>query len=153
MEGRRWTRRDVRVISEGGARRRLRVVVLVGVAAIVFAIPPTSLAGAPPDPFAGSYRSIDFDGSSQSIAFGGPVSGPNGGYRAVVYQDDVGTVCGGDRAFARGIGSVDGDTLWSFVEVSCGNVANVIGVDVVGYTVGSAPGTLVDTYGNTWSRP
>ena len=137
-----------------GANKMVRRIVMFGLAAtIIGAIPAAVVASNPPDPFAGSYRSIDVDGSHQLIAFGGPVSGQYAGYRAVFYLDDSATICGGDRAFAKGVGSIDGDSISVALEVSCGSVANQVGEDFIVFTFDQAAGTLTDTYGIVWTRP
>ena len=119
------------------------------------AVPAAALAHGPDDPFHGSYRGIDtaFDDSSMLIAFGGPDAprGPSD-IRRVVWLDDLGVFCEGDRLFAEGVGYVDGNTILVVIEYYCGNAGNLAGEDVVEFTSDPA-GTLTDSYGNVWSRP
>jgi hypothetical protein len=129
---------------------------LVGLTmALLAAVPGAALAAKPDDPFRGSYQSIDFDGSNQLLAFGGPdaPSGPSN-VRRVIYLDDNATLaCGGGRFFAEGVGFVDGDSIVVFFEVYCGNAGTFIGDDVIVFTADPAAGTLSDTYDVVWTRP
>ena len=137
-----------------GGKEMIRLLVIVSLAAAILgALPAAVAAGNPPDPFAGSYRSVDTDGSNQVVSFGGPVSGQHAGYRAVVYLDDSATICGGDRAFALGVGAIDGDSIGVVFEVSCRSVANHVEDAYVVFTFDQAAGTLTDTYGIVWTRP
>jgi hypothetical protein len=128
--------------------------------AVLVATSPAAALAAGPDPFTGSYRAIDtsFDNSNMLLAFGGPDQPPTAGpgpegIRRVVWIDDAGTVCGGDRFFAEGIGFIDGDTILVIIEVYCGNAGNLIGEDVVEFTADASAGKLTDSYGVVWSRP
>lgn len=133
---------------------KIRRLLIVGVAAaIVGAMPAAVAAGNPPDPFSGSYRSIDADGSNQLVSFGGPMSGQYASYRAVLYLDDSATICGGDRAIAKGVGAIDGNSIGVAFEVSCRSVANHVGDDFIIFTFDPSAGTLTDKYGIVWRRP
>jgi hypothetical protein len=116
------------------------------------------MATAPPDPFLGSYRAIDFDGSEEFLAFGGPdASGGPSNVRRVILRDDNATIaCGGGKFFAEGIGFVDGNEIFVVFELYCGNSGNLIGEDVVTFTADPAAGTLTDQWVGVevvWTRP
>ena len=133
--------------------RRL-VIVIAFTMTVLTATPAAALAAKPFDPFVGSYRSIDFDGSNQLLALGGPDAGWLANVRAVIYHDDAATVaCGGRRAFAEGFGVVDGNTIVAFLEVYCDNVGNKVADEVITFTADPATTTLTDSYGVVWSRP
>lgn len=131
-----------------------RRLIVSGLAITVLAAAPAAVLAAKPfDPFIGSYRSIDLDGSNQLLALGGPDAGQLSNVRAVIYLDDEATVCGGSRSFADGFGVVNGNTLVAFLEVYCGNARNKIGEDVITFTAKPETGTLTDSYSVIWSRP
>lgn len=132
----------------GGARTGRALVVAGLTMTMLAAVPMAALAGQPPDPFTGSYRSVDTDGSNQLLAFGGP-----SGIRAVILRDDAATVCGGAPAFVQGVGYVVGNTIFLVVETSCGNAANPIEEMGFTMTVGPRAGQLTDSFGVTWTRP
>jgi hypothetical protein len=147
-------------IGRGGMVRRgekammtRRLVVACVVAATIGAMPAAVAAGNPPDPFVGSYRSTDSDGSHQLLAFGASGSGRYAGYRAVLYLDDSATVCGGDRAIAKGVGAIDGASIGVVFEVSCRDVADHVADDYIVFAFDQSAGTLTDTYGIVWTRP
>ena len=121
--------------------------------AMLAALPAAAVAGGSQEPFTGSWRSIDFDGSNQHLALGGPQGGENSVYRRVVYVDDFGTVCGGARFFAEGVGVIDGSTISVDFEIYCGNAGNLIGGDFITFTFDGATGTLTDSYDVVWTRP
>jgi len=132
-------------------RRRL---IAAGLAMALFATLPGAVsASGSQEPFTGSYQSIDFDGSNQLLAIGGPLGGPSAMFRRVSYVDDFGTVCGGARFFAEGLGVVDGNTISVLFEIYCGNAGNLIGKDFITFTVDPADGTLTDSYDVVWTRP
>ena len=132
--------------------RRLPIVIAFTMT-VLAATPAAAMTAKPFDPFVGSYRSIDFDGSNQLLALGGPDASWLANVRAVVYLDDAATVCGGRRSFAEGFGVVDGNTIVAFFEVYCGNAGNKVADDVITFTADPTTATLTDSYGAVWSRP
>ena len=46
--------------------------VIAGLTTAAATVAPAPALAAPSDPFLGSYRAIDFDGSEEFLAFGGP---------------------------------------------------------------------------------
>ena len=117
------------------------------------AAPIAALASEPQEPFTGSYRSVDFDGSNQLLAIGGPLGGESSTFRRVIYLDDFGTVCGGARFFAEGVGVIDGPTMSVVFEIYCGSAGNLIGEDFITFDYDGATGTLADSYDIVWTRP
>jgi hypothetical protein len=140
----------------------IQAVIVACLALIMLAVlPAAAIAGAPTDPFVGTYRAIDtaFDDSNMLISFGGPDTtrnaSPDGpdGIRRVVWLDDNATIaCGGGRFFAEGVGFIDGNMILVIVEIYCGSAGNLIGEDVIDFTADPATGTLTDSYGNLWTR-
>ena len=127
---------------------RRRAAVVIGIlVAVVAAVPTAAIAGQPPDPFLGSWRSVDFDGSNQLITFGGP-----GEIRRVVYLDDMGTICDGEQFFAEGIGFVDGNSIITFLEQYCGGAGAPFGELALEFTYDPAAGTLTDGFDIVWTR-
>ena len=126
-----------------------RNAVAIGLLAMILvAMPAAATAGQPSDPFIGSWRSVDFDGSNQLISFGGPSE-----VRRVVYLDDMGTICDSERFFAEGIGLVAGDTILTVLEQYCGNASVPFDELVLEFTFDAQTGTLTDGFDIVWSRP
>lgn len=139
-------------------RRELIVVGLT--VTMLAAMPAAAMTAGPTDPFVGSYRAIDtaFDDSNMLLTFGGPNRPPNAplgpdGIRRVIWLDDLGTVCGGERFFGEGVGFVDGNTIFVIFELYCGNAGNPIGEDVLEFTADPSSRTLTDSFGIVWTRP
>ena len=137
--------------------RRAGVVVGLTMAFAVGA-PAATSAKAPPDPFLGSYRAIDFDGSEEFLGFGGPDApgGPSDVRRVILRDDNATIACGGGKFFAEGIGFVDGNEILVVFELYCGSSGNLIGEDVVTFTADPSTGTLSDQWVGVeviWTRP
>ena len=103
------------------------------------AVPVAASAGGSQEPFTGSYRSIDFDGSNQLLALGGPQRGqeldlPSGRLRRRLRHR-----CGGARFFAEGVGVIEGSTISVAFEIYCGNAGNLIGEDFITFTFDGRP--------------
>ena len=128
----------------------MRLAHSVLIALTLAALGATSVLAAPSDPFKGSWRSIDADGSNQSLAFGG-----NGATRMVTLRDDNATTpaCGGGPAVGRGVGEVDGDTIGGTFSLRCASGA-VFDADFE-FTYDQATNTLTDSFGGgvVWTRP
>jgi hypothetical protein len=99
---------------------------------------------------AGTWVSIDTDGSTQALAIG------RGTPAAVTYEDFHASSCAGDgtpstHVVATGRGTVDGDRLWvDFRNGGCGR--HMIGPFGPGFTYDSSDDTLIDDFGITWYR-
>lgn len=100
--------------------------------------------------FAGTWVSIDTDGSTQSLAIG------RGSMPAVTYQDFYASSCANDGApsthfVATGRGTIDGASLWvEFRNGGCGQ--HKIGPFPLGFSYDGASDTLTDDFGITWYR-
>ena len=134
-----------------------RIVAALAMAALAL-LPASSASAQPPDPFLGSYRAVDFDGSNESLVFGGPDSptGPSNVRRVILRDDDATIACGGGPLFAEGIGFVDGNTIITILELYCGNQGTLIGEDRIDFTYHPETGTLTDEAAGVevvWSRP
>jgi hypothetical protein len=131
-----------------GSTRRLRAVTMVVVLA---AFAGTGLASASaaqaPDPFVGSWTSIDTDGSHQTF----DVFGNDRVHRVVLFDDAATGACGGLAATARGFGIVHGNHLQTLLNLSCeggGRLTNI----PLGFDYDAATDTLLDSFGVVWFR-
>ena len=99
----------------GAVRRPVRAGVVALVCLAAWGI-GGSAGAAPPDPFRGTWKSIDVDGSNQTLSFGGV-----GETRMVHLFDDFASLapCSGGPATGTGVGSVDGTSI--AVEFFVGN--------------------------------
>lgn len=118
------------------------------VAAGMLALAPAVSAADPG--FAGTWVSIDTDGSTQALAIG------RGSTPAVTYQDFYASSCASDGApathfVATGRGSIDGSSLGvEFRNGGCGR--HMIGPFGLGFSYDAGSDTLNDDFGITWSR-
>jgi hypothetical protein len=100
--------------------------------------------------FAGTWVSIDTDGSTQTLAIG------RGSTPAVTYQDFYANSCADDGApsthfVATGRGTVSGDWLGvEFRNGRCGR--HMIGPFGLGFGYDGSNDTLTDDFGITWYR-
>lgn len=118
--------------------------------ALAISIPAAALAAPSASPFAGTWVSTDFDGSSQLLLVAG------GGHPSVVYQDFYASGCdtyaGPDTHWvAAGTGTVEDDVLWiSYRKSGCGTFLQGGYEDY--YTYDSDSDTLIDSVGIIWTR-
>ncbi len=118
------------------------------VAAGMLALAPAVSAADPG--FAGTWVSIDTDGSTQALAIG------RGSTPAVTYQDFWASSCANDGAssthfVATGRGVIDGSLLWvDFRNGACG--WRKIGPFGMGLSYDGGSDTLTDDFGITWYR-
>jgi len=109
--------------------------------------PAVSAAGSG---FAGTWVSIDSDGSTQGLVIG------RGTTPAVTYRDFFASSCANAGApsthfVATGFGSIDGDSLWvEFRNGGCGR--QMIGPFGLGLSYDDGTDTLTDDFGVTWYR-
>ena len=120
---------------------------IVGLTILGTTLAPAS-AAAEASPFAGTWASIDTDGSNQTMKISGSTKGALG----VRYFDDVATVCGGDAARFAGTGRVDGDVLEADVLLVCIPGGNVFGHITIEATYDASTDTLSDPSGVVWTR-
>lgn len=130
-------------------RRKLTgVLALCLVAAGLLALAPAVSAASPG--FAGTWVSVDSDGSMQGLAIG------RGSTPTVTYQDFYASSCANAGSpsthfVATGRGSVDGDSLWvEFRNGACGR--HRIGPFGLGLGYDGGGDTLTDDFGITWYR-
>ena len=117
------------------------------VAGLLAVAPAVSAA----DPgFAGTWVSIDTDGSAQTLTIG------RGSAPAVTYQDFYASSCANDGApsthfVATGRGTIEGDWMGvAFRNGKCGR--HMIGPFGLGLTYDESNDTLTDDFGITWNR-
>lgn len=127
--------------------RKTRVAVtLAGLLVLAGALGPSASA-APPDPFHGGWKSIDTDGSSQTLSFGG-----SGDTRRVRLVDTFASGCGGGMATASGVGTLSSNTVFVTLEVRCANGSFIPDTDVA-FTYDADTDTITDSFGVDWHRP
>ena len=120
---------------------------------VVFAAAGTVLAppaSAASGPLAGTWVSVDTDGSDQTLDIRGS------GHRvyAMTYFDESATsACEGDPARISGPGFVDGDHITHFGTLICLPGGNVFGERfAIGYHYDASTDTLTDDFGIVWYR-
>jgi len=116
------------------------------VAAGLLAVAPAVAAAQPG--FAGTWVSIDSDGSTQALAIG------RGSTAAVTYQDFYASSCAGSPSthfVATGRGTVDSTSLLvEFRHGGCGR--QKIGPFELSFSYDGGSDTLTDDFGITWHR-
>lgn len=120
------------------------------VLAPVVAVLAPSAASAAPGPLAGTWTSIDGDGSHQTLV----VTGNGQHAYSMVYTDDAASdACQGNPARLSGPGFVDGSDLHMQASLVCLPGGNPIqGRLGLTFSYDSATGTLMDDFGIEWSR-
>jgi hypothetical protein len=110
-------------------------------------------AAAAPDPFQGTWYSVDTDTSNQTLRVGG---GPGGSYH-VRYYDYGASVCGwtplggGDAASAQGSLSASGLVLSGDLPVYClASPRYLWGTGGFEFTYDAGTDTLTDSHGVEW---
>lgn len=107
-------------------------------------------AGAAQGDLAGTWTSIDNDGSNQTLT----VTGSGSRAYAVAYFDDAATtLCDGGPAMALGTGRVEDDLLFTRSAAVCVPGGNRLrGLIEIVYEYDSGSDTLTDNFGVVWSR-
>lgn len=109
--------------------------------------------GAPPavaaqGSLAGTWTSIDTDGSNQTLT----MTGSGRRVYAMSLSDDAATLCGGAPALATGSGILEEDNLLMRAAAVCLPGGNLLrGVIAIGF-IQAGPDTLIDDSGVVWSR-
>jgi hypothetical protein len=108
---------------------------------------PASAAGGP---LAGTWTSIDTDGSNQTL----DIMGSGGHVYSKIYVDEAATgACDGNPATITGPGFVDGDVVVLNGALTCLPGGNVFRSRItVGFVHDSSTDTLTDDFGITWHR-
>jgi hypothetical protein len=119
---------------------------LVAAAAVALAPPATAATG----PLAGTWTSLDTDGSNQTLE----IVGTGAHVYAVTYFDDeASSACGGDPARIVGPGFTDGDTITLVGALTCLPGGNHFRTRfTIAYSYDGSTDTLTDDFGVTWDR-
>jgi hypothetical protein len=128
----------------GGVMRRIGLFAALG---LVLVMSGAGAARAGTDPFLGGWRSIDTDGSHQSMQ----VDPLGAGYDAAFIRDSYASVCDGEPAKLQGRLKVDGDFMRGFADLRCPNGINFHAL-VTAFDYDSSTDTLVDNFGIVWVR-
>ena len=127
-------------------KRILSLGVLVLGVVLVLGAPP---AAAAQGDLAGTWTSIDTDGSNQTLT----ITGSGARVYAMSLFDDSASLCDGAPASANGSGRVDGEDLFMRVAAVCLPGGNRLrGVIDIAFTYDAASDTLTDSFGVVWSR-
>ena len=139
-------------MSQTTIRRRVLTILAVFTAGAALLVPATAAAapGGGGGTLAGTWTSIDTDGSHQTL----DITGTGNRVYAMVYVDDAATgACGGDPARLSGPGFVDGDDVLMVAALVCLPGGNDFrGRITVGFHYDSGTDTLIDDFGIIWSR-
>lgn len=112
-----------------------------------FALVPTDWAAS--GPLAGTWTSVDTDGSNQTL----DIKGSGVHVYSMFYFDDAASACGGDPAQLTGRGSLDGDVLIMAGVLTCLPGGNFVWEQIyVGFAYDSSDDTLTDDFGIVWHR-
>jgi hypothetical protein len=133
------------------SRRGLVLAALAGaIVAAVVAVAVYTLSGdsEPEAPFAGSWASIDHDGSNQTLEVEGLAEA--GSYDLTLEDDDAQEACRGGPVTGKGFGTADGTSLSTMIRLTCASGPEL--EFPVEWTYRAADDTLVDIEGVVWSR-
>lgn len=101
-------------------------------------------------PLAGSWTSVDSDGSQQTLEIMG--SG-NHTYSMIYFDESATSACGGDPARVSGPGFVDGDELLQIGNIVCLPGGNDFRTRIaISYVYDHGTDTLTDAFGIVWHR-
>ena len=110
--------------------------------------------GAPPavaaqGELAGTWTSLDTDGSNQTLT----ISGSGNRVYAISLFDESASLCGGAPALAHGPGRVEEDQLFMLAAATCLPGGNVLrDVIEIGFIYDAGTDTLTDDFGVVWTR-
>ncbi|WP_323096335.1 hypothetical protein [Intrasporangium sp. YIM S08009] len=127
--------------------KRTRIAITLGAA---LALLTPAAASAASGPLAGTWASVDTDGSSQTLS----ITGTGNRVYAMVYADDVATsACGGAPAKVTGPGFTTGDGVVLVGALTCMPGGNhITGRIAISYVYDGASDTLTDDFGILWHR-
>jgi hypothetical protein len=98
---------------------------------------------------AGTWTSIDIDGSNQTLT----ITGSGTRVYAMSLLDDSASLCDGAPALAEGSGRVAEDQLFMRAAAVCLPGGNLLrGVINIGFIYDAGTDTLTDDFGVVWSR-
>ena len=129
-------------------KRILSLGVLVLGLVLVPGAPPAAAARGE---LAGTWTSIDTDGSNQTLTITG--SGTHA-YAMSLFDESATALCDGGPALANGSARLDGEDLFLRAAATCVPGGNRLrGVIEIVFTYDAATDTLTDNFGVVWSRP
>ena len=107
-------------------------------------------AAAAGGPLAGTWTSVDTDGSNQTLG----IAGSGARVYSMFYVDDAATgVCGGDPARITGPGHVVADGIVMAGTLTCSPGGNLLRERIViGFAYDGSDDTLTDDFGIVWHR-
>lgn len=112
---------------------------------IALAAPASAASG----PLAGTWTSIDTDGSNQTL----DIMGSGRHAYSMIFVDDVATsACDGDPAMLTGPGVVDGDVLVMTGALTCLPGGSLFPRFTLDFVYDSSTDTLTDGFGIVWHR-
>ena len=121
------------------------IVILVSASAVL--APSASAASGP---LAGTWTSVDIDGSNQTLDIMG--SGRHA-YSMIYFDDSATQACDGNPAMVSGRGFVDGDHLLQVGPIVCLPGGNVFSSRItISYDYDTGTDTLIDEIGVVWHR-
>jgi hypothetical protein len=126
----------------------LSIAASVVIAAVGFAVAPSASAAS--GPLAGTWTSVDNDGSNQVL----DISGSGNRAYSMAYTDDAATgACGGDPARISGPGFVEGEDLLMVGSIVCLPGGNGLRERIsIFFDYDAGSDTLTDDFGIVWQR-
>ena len=126
----------------------LSIAASVIIAAVGFAVAPSASAAS--GPLAGTWTSVDNDGSNQVL----DISGSGNRAYSMAYTDDSATsACGGDPARISGPGFVEGEDLLMVGSIVCLPGGNGLRERIsIYFDYDAGSDTLTDDFGIVWHR-
>lgn len=119
---------------------------LFAIASVLMAPSATAAGGA----LAGSWTSVDSDGSNQTLDIMG--SG-NHTYSMIYFDESATSACGGNPARVSGPGFVDGNELLQVGSIVCLPGGNDFRTRIaISYVYDPGTDTLTDAFGIVWHR-
>ena len=137
--------------EEGGdlvkrASLSIALMVILASASAVLAPPASAASG----PLAGTWTSVDIDGSNQTLDIMG--SGRHA-YSMIYFDESATQVCDGNPGMLSGPGFLDGDQLLQVGPIVCLPGGNVFRSRVaISYDYDTGTDTLTDEFGIVWHR-
>lgn len=124
----------------------LALTVILGLTGAGLAAPASAAGGT----LAGTWTSVDTDGSAQTLSIVG--SGRHA-YSVIYYDESATSACGGNPALVTGPGFVDGNDLVTAGPLVCLPGGNVFRSRItLGYAYDAGSDTLTDDFGIVWHR-
>jgi von Willebrand factor type D domain len=99
------------------------------------------------DPWIGKWKSVDTDGSNQTLTI---TRRGDGAYDVILF-DDYASSCGGGTATGAGVGTVSGNTMSGTTTITCAD-GRVTGTFPFKGTYDAKTDTFTDGLGVVWSR-